>query len=142
MSSREGQKKLWHRECQLSLTTPRASALGTFQKAEVWPTLRSGTGPRHPEGPLGTLHLLALGAPECQGTNEVGGTAPSYCGPGPCPAPAQPIEIWAVQMRGVDKTRRLIKTAGKAVNLGVSAWVQGLQCLGALRALSKILAEF
>ena len=67
---------------------------------------------------------------------------PSYCGPGPCPAPAQPIEIWAVWMRGVDKTRRLIKTAGKAVNLGVSAWVQGLQCLGALRALSKILAEF
>lgn len=35
--------------------------LGTFQKAEVWPTLRSGTGPRHPEGPLGTLYLWPWG---------------------------------------------------------------------------------
>lgn len=44
--------------------------------------------------------------------------------------------------RAVDKTSRLRVTAGKAVNLGVLAWVQGLQCLGASRALSKILAEF
>ena len=42
----------------------------------------------------------------------------------------------------MDKTSRLRVTAGKAVNLGVLTWVQGLQCLGASRALSKILAEF
>lgn len=39
MSSGEGQKKLWQRECQLPLATARLSALGSFQMPEARPAL-------------------------------------------------------------------------------------------------------
>lgn len=75
---REGQKKLWHRECQLSPATPRPSALGSFQVMEARPLHNhsalsfehvsmslSGNGPSplHPEGPLSTTD--PFGAPGC-----------------------------------------------------------------------------